>query len=156
MIAKSVMSALLLAAVLAAPDAASARRAVTAEQPWIRATPPGAKAAAGYVILSNAGPAADRLLRAASPAAQKVAIHRSVETGGVMRMIAIPDLAVPAGAKVALAPGGYHLMLTGLKGPLASGQTVAMTLTFEHAGPVKVTFAVRAAAPGPHAGAHSH
>ena len=46
-------------------------------------------------------------------------------------------------ATVTLAPGGYHLMFTGLKPPLAKGGAVKATLNFEHAGAIPVEFAVR-------------
>jgi copper(I)-binding protein len=43
---------------------------------------------------------------------------------------------------VTLAPGGYHLMLMGLKAPLRAGDTFPLTLQFEHAPPLTVTVAV--------------
>jgi len=49
---------------------------------------------------------------------------------------------IPAGAKVALAPGGYHLMMQELKKPLVQGERIKGTLTFAKAGTVKVEFAV--------------
>jgi copper(I)-binding protein len=40
---------------------------------------------------------------------------------------------LPAGKKVELKPGGYHLMLMDLKQPLAKGSTVPVTLLFKDA-----------------------
>ena len=51
---------------------------------------------------------------------------------------------VPAGGSVALQPGGYHVMLTGLTSELKAGSSVELVLTFERAGVVKVTAEVRA------------
>ena len=45
---------------------------------------------------------------------------------------------MPAHGKATLAPGGYHVMLMGLKAPLKEGQSFPLTLTFEHAGKVEV------------------
>jgi copper(I)-binding protein len=45
-----------------------------------------------------------------------------------------------------MAPGGYHIMLLGLKQPLIQGEQVPLTLTFEHAGPVTVQASI--AGPG--------
>jgi hypothetical protein len=41
-----------------------------------------------------------------------------------------------------LAPGGYHLMLSDIKHPLKQGDSIPVTLRFEKAGNVAVTFAV--------------
>jgi threonine dehydrogenase-like Zn-dependent dehydrogenase len=49
---------------------------------------------------------------------------------GVMKMRAIPKLALPAGKTVDLKPGGYHVMLMDLTQPLKDGETVPVTLIF--------------------------
>jgi hypothetical protein len=43
---------------------------------------------------------------------------------------------------VKLAPGGYHLMMFDLKNPLKQGDKVPVTLEFEKAGKVTVSFDV--------------
>ena len=58
--------------------------------------------------------------------------------GGVMRMREVPSLEIPAGGKVTLAPGGYHLMMLDLKHPLVAGAKAPITLTFAHAGSIDV------------------
>jgi copper(I)-binding protein len=58
---------------------------------------------------------------------------------GVMTMRPVDDgLVIAPGKTVKLAPGGYHLMLVGLKWQLRQGEKVAITLEFERAGPVGV------------------
>jgi copper(I)-binding protein len=58
---------------------------------------------------------------------------------GMMSMAELPDgLPLPAGEAVALQPGGNHIMLMALKQPLAEGEMVSLTLTFEHAPPMGV------------------
>ncbi|MGA7003158.1 MAG: copper chaperone PCu(A)C, partial [Pseudolabrys sp.] len=52
-------------------------------------------------------------------------------------------LSIPAGQSVTLAPGGYHLMMTDLKGPLKKGDKLVVALVFEKAGEVKATFDVQ-------------
>ena len=71
--------------------------------------------------------------------------------GGVMQMREIVGgLEIPAHGAVKLAPGGSHLMFLGLKHPLAKGDTVKATLTFEHAGQITVDLPVLGVgAPGP-------
>jgi hypothetical protein len=68
-----------------------------------------------------------------------------------MRMHPIAGgLPIPAGATVRLSPEADHLMLIGLKSPLATGRKVKVILDFARAGQVTVDFPVRA---GPPAGA---
>ena len=52
-------------------------------------------------------------------------------------------LSIEPGKTVKLAPGGYHLMLRDLKSPLKQGDQVPVTLEFEKAGKVKLTFDVQ-------------
>ena len=66
--------------------------------------------------------------------------------GGVMRMRAIDALPLPAGQVVMLKPGGYHVMLMGLKDTVKAGDTVPVTLTIEREGGKVETLAVRAPA----------
>lgn len=123
---------------------------------FARATTPHAKVAGGYLTIVSQGDA-DRLLSASSPLADKVEIHEMTMNGDVMTMRPQPDgVAIPAGETVELKPGGYHLMLMGLKQPLVEGGTVPVTLNFDKAGKVDVTLQVRAinargAAGGKHA-----
>jgi hypothetical protein len=53
---------------------------------------------------------------------------------GTMQMREVDAIDVPAGAKVRLKPGGYHIMLVDLAAPLATGSKVKVTLDFEHGG----------------------
>jgi copper(I)-binding protein len=109
---------------------------------WARATPPAAKVAAAYVRVENRGDAADRLLSAATPAAQSVTAHETVEENGVASMRPLADAAIPPGGTLDMSPGGIHLMLTGLAAPLTQGEHVPLTLVFEKAGAVTVTLDV--------------
>ncbi|MFG1299727.1 copper chaperone PCu(A)C [Xanthobacter sp. V3C-3] len=113
------------------------------DHPWSRATPGGATVAAGYLVLKNTGAAADRLVSATAPFAGRVEIHEMAIKDGVMTMRPLPaGVEIPAGASVALKPGGYHIMFLDLKSPLKEGTKVDGTLTFEKAGAVPVQFQV--------------
>jgi copper(I)-binding protein len=70
-------------------------------------------------------------------------------------MRAVREIEIPAGAKVALKPGGLHVMLLDLKQPLVSGDRVPLTLTFARAGKVEVTVNVEPMVPVSDA-AHQH
>lgn len=107
---------------------------------WARATPAKAENGVAYVTIRS--PTADRLLSAASPVAKKVELHSMEMAGMVMKMRPMSSLAIPAGQPVTLKPGGEHIMLMGLTGPLREGQSFPLTLTFEKAGAREVTVAV--------------
>jgi copper(I)-binding protein len=54
----------------------------------------------------------------------------------------VTGIDVPANGEVTLKPGGYHVMLMNVQKPLKEGDSIAVTLTFEKAGAVKVTASV--------------
>lgn len=111
--------------------------------PWSRATPHGAQVAGGYMTITNQGSSADRLVSVSSDISDKAEIHEMAVKDGVMTMRPVEGgLEIPAGATVELKPGGYHLMLMGLKRPLAKGESFPASLTFEKAGSVTVEFRV--------------
>ncbi|WP_367714406.1 copper chaperone PCu(A)C (plasmid) [Nitratireductor sp. GISD-1A_MAKvit] len=102
------------------------------DQPWTRATPPGAKAAGGFVTIVNGGEEDDRLVSAEAAFAGRVELHTMDMTDGVMKMRHLPEgIPVPAGETVNLAPGGLHVMFMDLQEPIAEGAPVPVTLTFE-------------------------
>jgi len=111
--------------------------------PWARATPPTAAVAGGYLRITNTGDAADRLLGGEAAFAGDVQVHATRMEDGVMRMREMADgVEIPPGESVALEPGGLHLMLTELAEPLVEGEPRAITLTFERAGTIELTFEV--------------
>ena len=123
----NVARTLFLAAALAAAPAALAQVAVS--DAWVRGTVAGQKATGAFMKLEAAK--ASRLVSASSPVAGVVEIHEMAMENNVMKMRAIPGLALPAGKTVELKPGGYHVMLMDLKQPLKAGETIALTLVFE-------------------------
>jgi copper(I)-binding protein len=114
---------------------------VSVEQPWTRATPPGAKVGAGFMQLRNAG-AADRVVGASSPVAGRVEMHVTLREGEVMKMREVKSFEVPAGGSFELKPGGAHLMLLDLKRPLKKGEKVPLTLKLEKGGELKLELGV--------------
>lgn len=128
--------------------------------PWSRATPAGSQVAAGYVVITNKGLSAERLVSFTTDLADQPEVHEMSNEGGVMKMRPLAKgLVIPAGGTVKLEPGSYHLMLLKLKKPLTVGQRYKATLVFEKAGPVEVVFEVRAMGAGQqkgHGGQHNH
>jgi len=118
------------------------------DHPYARSTAPGQPAGGAYLRLQNHGKQDDRLVSASTPAAAGVQLHTMKMEGDVMRMRQVDAINVPAGKSVVLQPGGMHLMLIGLKGPLEQGQTIPLTLKFERAGEVNVELHVEAVGAG--------
>lgn len=114
--------------------------------PWSRATPEGAKVAAGYLVLKNHGSSADRLVSATGEVAGITQVHEmAVDANGVMTMKQLADgLEIPAGGEVTLKPGSFHIMFMDLKKPVRQGEPFKGTLTFEKAGTVEVDYSVDA------------
>ncbi len=126
---------LLAAGLLASVEAHSQTPSIRVEQPWARATAPQQKVGGAYVTLTS--PVDDRLMGANSPAAGRAELHEMTMDGQVMRMREQKDgIALPAGKPVALAPGGYHIMLMDMHKPLVAGQTITVRLRFQHAPPM--------------------
>ena len=99
---------------------------------------------AAYFTITNPTTQNDRLLRAESEVADVVQIHNMTFEKGVMQMGEVDGLNIPAGGKITLKPGGYHIMLMGLKEPLMAGAKFNVNLNFKKAGTKSVPVAVRA------------
>ncbi len=141
---RRLLAASTLCATLAFGAAAQHAPSITLDDAWSRATMTPAQAGAIYVTITDHG-APDRLIGASTPVAGKAEIHESIRDGNVMKMHPVAALTVAPKAPTSLSPGGYHIMLTELKKPLAAGQTFPLTLTFEKAGAVQTTVMVTAA-----------
>ena len=127
---------------------------VEIDKPWIRASAPGQKIAAGYMTVRNKAAQSDRLVGASSPMAAKVETHVNVKDGDIQRMREVKGYEIPANGAFELKPGGAHLMFVDIKRPFKEGEKILAVLKFEKAGEVKVEFQVAplgGAGPG-HAG----
>jgi copper(I)-binding protein len=138
-----------LVAVSALSGAASALDykvgALEIDNPWSRAVPKGAKVAAGYMTIKNAGTEPDRLVSGSTPVAGRFEIHEMSMDKGVMKMRPLPSgLEIKPGETVELKPSSFHIMMMDLKQPIQRGKPFKATLMFEKAGAVDVDFAVEA------------
>lgn len=151
-----------MASAIATPVFAADTRAgdIVLSHAWSRATPSGAKVAGGYLRIENKGTQPDKLIGGSVDVATTVEVHEMAVNNGVMTMRPLTDgLAIAPGQSVELKPGGYHLMLMGLKGPVNKGDKLTVTLEFQKAGKVAVPFdveAVGAKAHGHGGGDHKH
>jgi periplasmic copper chaperone A len=111
--------------------------------PWSRATPKGARTAAGYMVIKNTGSTADHLIAGALAGTASGQVPETTTDNGVMKMRPVSGgLEIKPGESVELRPESFHLMFTGLTAPLVKGQTVKGTLTFENAGSVAVEYTI--------------
>lgn len=129
------------AAVLALMMQAASASGVKVQAAWARATLPGQDEGAVYLSLTS--DQADTLLGVSSPDAGEAMLHRATRRGSMSGMEDVNSLPVAAGQTVVFAPHGLHVMLMGLKHPLAAGATVRLSLRFAQAGTVAVSVPVR-------------
>ncbi len=121
--------------------------ALSAQEAWIRATP-GVDVAAAYMTLHNSGTQPLVVSGVRSAAAAAAMIHESTIVNGQSTMRPHEPLRIGAGATVRFAPGGLHIMLQGLKRPLAAGDEVPLLLLLQGGGSVAVIARVRALGEG--------
>lgn len=133
----------LCALALLLPAAAARAADIEVVQPWARVTP-GSRTGAVYFTLHNGGGQSDRLMSGATPLAQRAELHSSITENGVTRMEKIDAVEVNAGGSVPFQPSGMHVMLIGLDPSATPGQTMPVTLHFEHAGDIQVTVPILA------------
>ena len=115
---------------------------VTVETPWIRGAVSGQLATGAFMDLTSARDAT--LIKVESPIAGVSEVHTMEMKGNLMTMRAIDKLALPAGKRIRLAPGGFHIMLMDLKQPVKNGEIVPIKLTFEYADKKQETVLVSA------------
>ena len=122
--------------------------------PYVRAVPPGQPNSAVFMSLRNTSAAARALIGAESPDAEVVELHTHVEEEGMMRMRRIERIALPAGERLTLQPGGLHVMLIGLRSELTPGRTVELTLIQDDGERLTIRAPVRPIAPPHGSGGH--
>jgi copper(I)-binding protein len=108
---------------------------------WVRQSVPGQSGTGAFMKLT--APTGAKLVSISTPAAGIAEVHEMKMEGDTMKMRELTGgLDLPAGQTVELKPGGYHVMMMDLKGALAKGATVPMTLKFEDAKGVKTALDV--------------
>lgn len=120
----------------------SAWAEIQASQAWSRFTAPSVPTGVVFMQLNNTGAQADALVSVSSPVAKKAEIHNHINDKGVMRMRQVAKIDVLAGKSVTLQPGGFHVMLMGLKQPLKLNDTFPVTLKYQSGRTQKITATV--------------
>lgn len=142
---KQLMAALALLVVFSVPGSAHKfeKNGIVVGHPWARATAPGASVGVGYLTITNNGKEADTLTGGTFEGADHIEIHEMKMDGDKMMMRQLKDgLEIKPGETVKFNPGANHLMLVGLKAPIAQGPKIKGALTFAKAGTIDVAFQV--------------
>ena len=138
---------------------AMAQSAITVTGAWARPTIAKMRISAAYFQASIVT-GEDKLLAAKTANADKAELHQHIMENGIAKMRPVDSVAIAPGTPVVFQPGGYHVMIMGLKGPLNEGDSFPLTLTFEKAGDVTVNVMVMKKAAQGHGnmdhGAHKH
>lgn len=87
-----------------------------------------------YLVIRNYTSRPDSLIAVHTSAGGRVIFRMP---GGEAGMRSVPAITLPPDATVRLVPDGPHLLISGI-GRLQNGKVITLTLTFRHAGPVRV------------------
>jgi hypothetical protein len=115
---------------------------VSVDNAWFRAMPAHLPAG-GYFTLHNTGHTTAVLVGASSPACGMLMLHKSSNENGMASMSDMANVPVQAGATVAFAPGGFHLMCDSPSPAMKHGARVPVTLRFQDGRTVTAPFVVK-------------
>ena len=96
-----------------------------------------------YFILVNDGDQADTLTGVTTDVASQAEMHETSIKNDIAQMAQVAQVVVPAHGKVEFSPGGFHVMLGGLKRDLKVGDSIQLTLHFKTSGDQNLTAAVQ-------------
>jgi copper(I)-binding protein len=113
----------------------AAQAVLTIGAPWVRPTPERTATDAYMVVTSTE----DATLKDARSIFATTVVIR-----GATGVKTYPQLALPAGVPVVLAPDAFHLVLRGLAHPLSPGDRVPLMLTIETAAGARQVISVNA------------
>ena len=142
------------AALLLQGCGSEAEQPLRASDAWVRATAPSQQSSAAYLTLSSeradliTGVTVDSKIAAKASLHQTVTDHSGHKAGvhklgsemgpEMSKMRAVQSIPVRKG-ETKLKPGGYHIMLEGLRGQIGRGEKVKLVLQSEKQGKLKVT-----------------
>lgn len=137
--------ALTLCLGFAATAQAAGTATISAQHAWVRWLPNNLPAA-GYVTFVNSSDKPIDLTDISSDDYQGAMLHQTVSNGSTQQMVMVDKLTVPAHGKVAIAPGGYHIMLEHAQHKVVPGDTVHLRLRFSDGETLDTPFAVKSPA----------
>lgn len=98
-----------------------------------------------FMTITNCGKQPDQLLRASSDIAEMTQLHNVETRQGFTEMFEVSKIDLPAGKRVVLKPGSFHIMMIKVMKDLQPGETFNLTLEFGQAGKLPVQVALRTA-----------
>lgn len=102
-----------------------------------------------FATLTNNTDNAVSIVGGSAEIASMVEAHEVVMSDGKMMMQAKEGgIVIPAGESLTLEPGGLHIMLMGLKKPIAVGDEITLTIDLEGADDLTVTWPAKESAAG--------
>jgi len=112
---------------------------VDVENAYARATPPTLPNSAAFMSITNKTDKDIALVSATSDASKVAELHTHDMKDGIMKMYQVPKIDIKANSTVTLKPGGFHVMLIGLKTkPLKEKMNVEINLKFSNGQTLKV------------------
>ena len=136
-----VLGRILAAASLVLPIAATAE--VTVTEGHVRAPIPGVTSTAAYMTLRNTGGEDMMVERVTTAAAADVTLHTTMNHNGMLHMMGMESLTIPANGSLVLKEGGMHMMLEGPRATLQPGTTVDLVLHFASGTELVISLPVR-------------
>lgn len=134
------MKALTFAAIAALMPLTALAEGVVVTDAYARSTNP--QSGAAFFQIENKAAQDCTLVNATSDVAERTELHTHRDEDGVMKMVQVESIPVPAGQVHLLQRGADHIMFLGLHQPLTDGQDVAFSLDFGDCGAVDVTVTV--------------
>lgn len=110
---------------------------------WINEAPPNASVSAGYFEIENQQQHAITLVQVSSEEYERVDIHRSIVSDGVVKMVLQKSVVIAANTTLIFAPGDYHLMLHHPRKQFRAGEKVPVSLMFANGKEMTVTAEIR-------------
>lgn len=112
---------------------------ITVKDAWVREVPPGSDITAGYMTIENHNNTDDILIDIKCGCSKRVELHSTIVDGNdIARMKMAENVKIPAGEKLELSPGGYHLMIMGIENGMKENDKVTFELNFQKHGKVIV------------------
>lgn len=105
----------------------------------VRHLPKVSTTTAAFMTIKNKSSKEIVLIEAMSDKAKVVELHTHKKSKGMMEMIKVENIKIPANGKTELKPGSYHIMLINLNTPTKMDEVVEITLKFSDNSIKKVT-----------------
>jgi periplasmic copper chaperone A len=135
-----------LVAILGVAAAMAQTPGLIVKSAWARKAP-GSDVAAVYLSLSNTTLKPVIVIGVQSPMAAHAMVHETSVSKGQSQMRMKDTVVIAPGQTVSFAPGGTHVMLSGLKSGMTVGQSVPLVLLLADGSKVAVAAVVKPLVP---------